>query len=116
MQGTMNSSDNLIASDRVEGTVVYNRQGERLGTISRFMVGKVSGKAEYAVMSFGGLFGLGDSHYPIPWQTLVYDQDRGGYVVDLTKEQLDNAPRYDDQEPAYDDAYVSQVNGYYGLR
>ena len=105
----------LIASDKVEGTAVYNHEGERLGTTERFMVDKVSGQVEYAVMSFGGLFGMGHKHYPLPWQALTYDTDKGGYVVNVTKEQLESAPSYDDQEPAYDDAYGSQVDSYYGL-
>ncbi len=48
------SHHHLIASDRVEGTAVYNHAGERLGTIKNFMVDKVSGRAEFAVMQFGG--------------------------------------------------------------
>jgi len=48
-------TDELIASNKVEGTAVYNRQGERLGTVYNFMVGKRSGQVAYAVMSFGGL-------------------------------------------------------------
>ena len=30
----------LIASNKVEGTAVYNRQGERLGSVYNFMVDK----------------------------------------------------------------------------
>lgn len=84
----------LIASDKVEGTAVYNRQGERLGTISNFMVNKYTGEAEYAVLQFGGLFGLGSDHYPLPWEILSYDTDKGGYVVNIDKDQLADAPRY----------------------
>jgi hypothetical protein len=47
----------LIASDKVEGTAVYNRQGEKLGSINSVMIDKVSGEVAYAVMSFGGLLG-----------------------------------------------------------
>ena len=57
----------LIASNRVEGTAVYDRRGEKLGRIEYFMVDKVAGQADYAVLSFGGLFGLGDHHHPLPW-------------------------------------------------
>lgn len=115
MQTDTHETRELIASDKVEGTAVYNREGERLGTVERFMVNKRSGKAEFAVMSFGGLFGLGHSHYPLPWQTLTYDTERGGYVVDVSKEQLEQAPRYDADEPSYDPDYGRQVYGYYGL-
>ena len=47
-------TDRLIASNKVEGTAVYNRQGDRLGDVYNFMVDKYSGQVAYAVMSFGG--------------------------------------------------------------
>ena len=60
-------TDRLIASNMVEGTAVYNRQGERLGSVYNFMVDKRSGQVEYGVMSFGGFLGIGDSYHPLPW-------------------------------------------------
>ena len=78
----------LIASDRVEGTKVYNRAGDKLGSIKNFMVGKVSGQAEYAVIEFGGILGIGQDYFPVPWSILDYEEEQGGYVVDLTKEQV----------------------------
>lgn len=106
----------LIASDRVEGTAVYNRQGEHLGKISNFMVDKVSGQVRYAVLSFGGFLGIGNDHYPLPWSMLSYDTGKGGYVVELAKETLDSAPRYTaDLRPDYNDAYGRSVYQYYGL-
>ena len=106
----------LIASDRVEGTTVYNRDGERLGTISKFMVGKRNGRVEYAVMGFGGLFGMGERDYPLPWNVLTYDTDQGGYVVDLDKDKLQNAPSFErGQDPTYDRDYGEQVYTYYGV-
>ena len=57
-------TDRLIASDKVAGTAVYNRQGERLGSVYNFMVDKHTGKVAYAVMSFGGFLGIGDSYHP----------------------------------------------------
>src|ERR1700741_2463126 len=104
----------LIASDRVEGTRVYNRAGERLGSIKNFMVGKVSGQAEYAVIQFGGILGLGNDYYPIPWNMLKYDTEPGGYVVDLSKEMLDKAPRHGSAYPEYDHNYGRHVFEYYG--
>jgi len=110
------SPNRLIASNRVEGTAVYNRQGEKLGRIESFMVDKVSGRAEYAVMSFGGLFGFGDDHYPLPWDVLTYDIDKGGYVVALDKEKLKEGPRFRaDEEPAFDRDYGRTVYDYYGV-
>jgi sporulation protein YlmC with PRC-barrel domain len=112
---TENHGD-LIASDRVEGTAVYNRAGERLGRISNFMVDKRSGQVRYAVLSFGGFLGMGHDHYPLPWSMLHYDTDKGGYVVDLAKDILEDAPRHlPDERPDYNDTYGRSVFQYYGL-
>lgn len=112
----MDHQGDLIASDRVEGTAVYNRKGERLGKISNFMVDKRSGQARYAILSFGGFLGVGNDHYPLPWSMLTYDKAQGGYVVDLDKTLLDEAPRHRMEErPDYDETYGRSVHHYYGL-
>lgn len=53
----------LIASDKVEGTKVYDPNGEHIGSIERLLVEKRSGKVSYAVLSFGGFMGIGNDHY-----------------------------------------------------
>lgn len=112
----LDSPHRLIASNRVEGTAVYNRRGEKLGRIESFMVDKVAGQAEYAIMSFGGLFGLGDKHYPLPWDMLEYDPGKGGYVVDLDKEKLKEGPSFQaGEEPDFDRDYDRVVYDYYGV-
>lgn len=106
----------LIASNKVEGTAVYNRAGERLGTIRNFMVNKQSGKVEYAVLNFGGLFGMGGDNYPLPWDVLSYDTSQGGYAVDLDKAMLESGPKYaDGAEPAHDERYGREVYDHYGV-
>lgn len=106
----------LIASNKVEGTAVYNRQGDRLGSIYNFMVDKMSGNAQYAVLSFGGFLGVGQDYYPLPWSMLTYDIDQGGYVVDLDKSVLEAAPRFGaGEEPFRDRDYGRSVYDYYGM-
>jgi hypothetical protein len=109
-------TDRLIASNKVEGTAVYNRQGERLGSVYNFMVDKRSGQVEYAVMSFGGFLGIGDSYHPLPWKSLTYDTSQGGYVVDLDKNRLQGAPSYSSSEaPDWSDpSYGRRIDDYYG--
>ena len=110
------SPHRLIASNRVEGTAVYDRQGEKLGRIENFMVDKRSGQAEYAVMSFGGFLGIGDDHYPIPWSKLTYEPEQGGYVVDLDRDRLQDGPKFRaGEEPDFDRDYDRRVYDYYGV-
>lgn len=109
-------TSHLIASNKVEGTTVYGRNGERLGTIYNFMVDKKSGQVEYAVMSYGGFLGMGSRYFPIPWRMLDYNTREGGYHVDMTERDLENAPSFDrDNEPRYDRRYSGRVHDYYGI-
>ena len=103
----------LIASDKVEGTAVYDRSGERLGSVYNFMVGKRSGQVAYAVLSFGGWLGMGESYHPLPWNTLTYDTDLGGYVVSLSKDRLRNAPSHRAGHDASDAGYWRRVKDYW---
>ena len=106
----------LIASDKVEGTAVFDRAFNRLGSIHHIMIDKRSGQAAYAAMSFGGFLGIGEHYHPLPWKALTYDADAGGYVVDLTTEQLAGAPVYPaDSSPWSDPEYGRGVHDYYGL-
>ena len=82
-------TDRLISSDKVVGTAVYNRRGEHLGSVYNLMIDKHSGQVAYAVMSFGGFLGMGESYHPLPWRVLTYDTGRGGYVVDLDRSRLE---------------------------
>jgi sporulation protein YlmC with PRC-barrel domain len=107
-------TSDLISSRKVEGTAVYDRSGEKLGTIESFMVNKQTGQVKYAALEFGGLFGLGSDYYPIPWNQLEYSSVNGGYSVDLDRSVLEKAPRYSgSDEPRFDDAYGDQINEYY---
>ena len=107
---------NLIAAERVNGTDVYNLQGDKLGTVEDIMIDKVSGRAIYAVMSFGGFLGIGEKHHPLPWSTLKYDERQGGYVVALDKKILEGAPTFDDAEDfRWTPAYGRQVDNYYNV-
>jgi hypothetical protein len=104
----------LIASSKVEGTPVFNRAGEELGIVHNFMVDKVSGQVAYVVMSFGGFLGIGESYHPLPWRALTYDTRLGGYVVDVDKDRLANAPHHGaDEDPFADNEYGEKVDAYY---
>jgi hypothetical protein len=93
--------ETLIASERVEGKKVYDLAGHKLGKIDDILIDKVTGVANYAVMSFGGFLGMARKHHPLPWASLHYDLKKNGYVVDLDKARLEAAPRYDPKTKNY---------------
>ena len=112
-----NEAGNLIGSDKVEGTAVYGADNKKIGSIERLMIDKTSGKVSYAVLSFGGFLGIGDDHYPLPWQSLKYDTNLGGYVTGITESQLQGAPKYrDDAGWNWNDPATGRsVNDFYGV-
>ncbi len=112
-----NETGTLIGSDKVEGTAVYGADSNKIGSIERVMIDKQSGRVSYAVLGFGGFLGLGNDHYPLPWQSLKYDTGLGGYVTGITEQQLRGAPKYgNDNEWNWGDmARTRAVNDYYGV-
>ena len=105
----------LVSSDRVSGTDVFSRTGDKIGAIERFFIHKQSSRVVYALMSFGGFLGIGEDYYPIPWAKLDYDTSLGGYRVDITEADLTNAPKWIDGQPTGERAWGETVHSYYGV-
>lgn len=113
---TDNTSTTIISSEKVRGVNVYSPEAEKLGSVDELMIDKITGRVRYAVMEFGGFLGMRADRYPLPWEALKYHTGMGGYVVALTKEQLENAPRYESNAaPEYTDEYGRRVYDYYGM-
>ena len=107
-------TSSLIASNRVEGTKVYGRDGDKIGTVHNFMVNKRTGQVAYVVISTGGFLGLGQAYHPLPWSAFTYDEEQGGYVVKLDKRMLDGSPSFRlDNAPVFDDAYGRRITDYF---
>lgn len=108
----------LIASDRVEGTAVRRPSGETIGTIQRLMIDKISGNVAYAVLRFGGFFGVGEKHLPIPWAKLTFDPSMNAYQVNISDDELAKAPSYQaDKEFDWGDrTQERQLHDYYRTR
>lgn len=109
-------SNPVISSEKVEGTTVYNGNGDKLGSIDDLMIDKRTGLVRYAVLEFGGFLGMGTDRYPLPWSMLKYDTNLDGYIVPVRKDQLEDAPRYESGTPPnYDDVYGQKVYDHYGV-
>lgn len=84
----------LILASRVLRTPVFTADADRLGHVDDISIDRLSGQCVYAIMSFGGLFGIGEKYHPLPWDVLQYDPDVGGFEVMMTREELQGAPHY----------------------
>lgn len=107
---------NLVASDMVVGTAVYDPNDQRIGSVERLILEKTSGRVSYAVLSFGGFLGIGEDYYPVPWQMLTYDEGVSGFRINLSKEQVENAPRFRaDEDYDWSSDNGRRISDYYGI-
>ena len=117
LMDAVRETSTLIAADKVQGTDVFNNGGDRLGSVHDLMIDKQTGQVAYAIMSFGGFLGIGNSYHPLPWSLLRYNTNLGGYVVEIDDSQLRDAPSYPiGTEPAWGDPeYEGKLQDYYGV-
>lgn len=107
---TASGHTRAILASRVQGTSVFNTAGEKIGHVQDVMLDKTSDNIMFAVLGFGGVLGIGEKYYPVPWSILTYDKDRDGYVVTLSKDELKAAPAYDLNELTADDGKVREAS------
>jgi sporulation protein YlmC with PRC-barrel domain len=106
----------LMGADTLIGDDVYNHSDEELGDIKEIMLDMRTGQIAYAVLSFGGIMGMGDKLFAVPWDSLTLDTVNKRFLLDVDKEQLKNAPGFDkDNWPDMaSEAWNEQLNQFYG--
>lgn len=106
----------LIASDRVEGTPVHDRDGEKLGTVRKLMLGKIDGQVRYVIMGSGGCSALARTTCLCPGDSLDFDTELGGYKLrSLAKADFERekAPSFErGQEPDWSEDYDRRIRLY----
>ena len=99
------------------GDKVANATGESLGEIEAIMLDVRSGRIAYAVLSFGGFLGMGSKLFAIPWSALTLDAKEKRFVLNVSKEKLENAEGFDkDHWPSMADmTWAVRVHEYYDV-
>ncbi len=106
----------LMGADTLIGNDVFNLQDEDLGDIKEIMLEVRAGRISYAVLSYGGILGLGDKLFAVPWEALTLDTDNKRFTLDVAKDRMEAAPGFDkDNWPNMaDPAWAKEVHNYYG--
>lgn len=118
--GTRDSSGGpgpfIMAADSLTGEKVVNQAGDHLGEITHIMLDISQGAIAYAVLSFGGLLGIHDKLFAVPWHSLALDVTNKWFVLNLDKDRLRNAPGFDKNHwPSMaDPTWAKEVSAYYG--
>lgn len=84
----------LKASDLL-GMKVEGADGKKLGDIKDMVVDPEDGSIEYVVLDFGGIAGIGDKYFAVPWETVEISSDNKKLLVSTTKKDLKEAPGFD---------------------
>lgn len=117
MDNTSGPGPEVMAASTLAGDKVVNAEGEELGKITDIMLDVPSGKIAYAVLAFGGVLGIGDKLFAVPWQALTLDSENKDFILDVDKNRLESAPGFDkDHWPSMaQDEWAVQVHSYYGI-
>jgi sporulation protein YlmC with PRC-barrel domain len=107
----------LMGADTLIGNDVVNKSSENLGDIKEIMLDMRTGKVSYAVLAFGGFLGMGEKLFAVPWSALTLDTNNKCFVLDASKDRLENAPGFDtDMWPDMADAtWQKGVDDFYGV-
>lgn len=118
MDNTNYDYPRVLSATTIIGDKIINTAGEQLGTIKELMIDLDGGLIAYAVLSFGGILGMGDKLFAIPWEAFTIDTDNHTFILNVDKEVLENAPGFDkDNWPdnaKYEAGWLLGVYEYYG--
>lgn len=108
----------LMGAHTLIGDKVHNLQNEALGDIKEIMLDMRSGKVAYAVLSFGGVLGIGEKLLAVPWAALTLDSEKKCFTLNVRKERFEDAPGFDsDHWPNMADlSWASGINRYYEIK
>lgn len=106
-----------FSSSTISGTSIENQQGENLGKVEDLVVDTLTGKVDYAVVSFGGFLGVGDKLFAVPLQAFRVNTEDKKMILDVPKDRLKDSPGFDKNNwPKHSDAQWTQsVHTYYGI-
>ncbi len=108
-------SRGVIRSSELLGYNIENAEGEDLGSVNDAIISLEQGCINYLVLSFGGILGLGDNQYLIPWRAVTIDPVEERLLLNIDPSALDAAPTFDvDNLPDMTSAeWDSELTGYW---
>ena len=85
---TISEYPRAVLASTVKGADVFDMNGEKIGQVHDLILDKQSDRIIFAALAFGGVLGLGQKYCAVPWSVLAYDEEKNGYVVPLSQEQI----------------------------
>ncbi|TAL86976.1 MAG: PRC-barrel domain containing protein [Rhodanobacter sp.] len=109
----MTQAPHFLSASTLNGDTVKNHKDESLGDLKDIMTDTTTGKVAYAVLSCGGILGMGEKLFAVPWQALVVDGENKQLLLKMDKEYLKNAPGFDkDHWPDFADQQFTEPRAF----
>lgn len=111
----MNQNPGFMSASTLSGDTVKNHKGESLGDLKDIMIDTKTGKVAYGVLSFGGILGMGEKLFAVPWEALTVDGNNKQLLLKVDKDRLKDAPGFDkDNWPNFADrTFSDKMRAYY---
>ncbi|HCE09583.1 MAG TPA: photosystem reaction center subunit H [Oxalobacteraceae bacterium] len=116
VNGDKGPGPELMGANTLIGEHVNNTRDEHLGDIKEFMLDMRTGKIAYAVLSFGGVFTIGEKLFAVPWNAFKLDTVNKCFVLDVEKDRFEKAPGFDSNHwpNMADQSWIENIHAYYG--
>lgn len=105
-----------LTATSLVGDSIENSEGDDLGSVNDLMINLLNGQVEYVVVEFGGVLGVGEKLFAIPFSEFTVNEEREVLILDRSSDYLKNSPGFDkDHWPDTNDhdAYFENVGNYY---
>lgn len=98
----MSDTPLVLSSSSLQGDAIVSPEGDKLGTLKEIMIDLRNGRVAYAVLSRGGMMGVGEKLFALPWSLLTVDPDEKNLRLDVDPELLENSTGFDpDDWPSF---------------
>jgi sporulation protein YlmC with PRC-barrel domain len=85
----------VLSSSTLQGDTIVTPDGDKLGTLKEIMLDLNTGSVAYAVLAKGGVMGVGERLFAVPWRLLSVDTDEKRLVLDVDPDILENSTGFD---------------------
>jgi sporulation protein YlmC with PRC-barrel domain len=105
----------VLSAAKLTGGRVRNPAGEDLGKIEEIMIDIPTGRVAYAVIAFGGVMGIGEKLFAVPWRALAHTEQGGEFLLDVERRRMEESPGFDPNRwpDMADPAFAAQVDEVY---
>ena len=106
----------LVAAHHVGVYDIIAPDGKDLGQVQDLVLDFASGRIAFVIIAFGGILGLTDKWFAVPWEILEWAPERRKFILNLDRKVLEQAPGIDKNKwPAKIDlAWLSACYAHYG--